>query len=281
MAPAARRPHPALLPALLGIGLALAAAARLADPALPLLFLTALGLGAAFVWCDFGFAGGFRALLEEGDGGAVAATAIIPALLAPVVILTASVSPEHGRFVTPIGLPLLLGALIFGIGMQVANGCGSGVLVAAGQGSRRMWVALPFFCLGGVLGSLLLPMGLALPAVGEADLVTWFGPWGAVAATEALLLLAALALLRGRRLPRRRLASGALIAGLAASRSGAPGRSARWAGISRPQASGWRTGLRRRCTARRSPTTPRWRISVCCWVRRPWRPRRARCAIAR
>jgi hypothetical protein len=79
-----------------------------------------------------------------------------------------------------------------------------------------MWVALPFFCLGGVLGSLLLPMGLALPAVGEADLVTWFGPGGAVAATEALLLLAALALLRGRRLPRRRLASGALIAGLAA-----------------------------------------------------------------
>lgn len=57
----------------------------------------------------------------------------------------------YGRFVSPIGVSLIVGAAVFGIGMQITNGCGSGTLVAAGQGSRRMWVALPFFCLGGVM----------------------------------------------------------------------------------------------------------------------------------
>ena len=57
----------------------------------------------------------------------------------------------YGRFVSPIGVSLIVGAAVFGIGMQITNGCGAGTLVAAGQGSRRMWVALPFFCLGGVM----------------------------------------------------------------------------------------------------------------------------------
>ena len=56
----------------------------------------------------------------------------------------------YGRFVSPIGVSLIVDAAVFGIGMQITNGCGSGTLVAAGQGSRRIWVALPFSCLGGV-----------------------------------------------------------------------------------------------------------------------------------
>ena len=39
--------------------------------------------------------------------------------------------------------------MLFGVGMQLGNGCGSGTLYAAGGGSRRMWVVLPFFCAGG------------------------------------------------------------------------------------------------------------------------------------
>jgi uncharacterized membrane protein YedE/YeeE len=196
-----------------GILLVLAA---LPDPALPAVFGVALALGIVFVLSDFGFAGGFRTLLEDGDGRAVAATCLIPAIAAPVVLAVTALGATHGRFVTPIGLPLVLGAMVFGIGMQVANGCGSGVLVAAGQGSRRMWVALPFFAFGGVIGSLLLPMGLALPALGEADLVAWLGPAGALVATEVSLLLAALLLLRGAKPEAARLRAAAAIGALAA-----------------------------------------------------------------
>lgn len=201
---------------LLAIGGVAAMLAMLPDPALPAVFGVAVALGLAFVLTDFGFAGGYRALLEEGDGRGVAASLAIAAVAAPVVILVSAVSGWHGRFVTPIGVPLLLGAMVFGVGMQIANGCGSGVLVAAGQGSRRMWVALPCFCLGGVVGSLLLPMGLMLPSLGAFDLVAWFGPVGALAATEASLLLAAMLLLRGARAEPGRLTAAAAIGGLAA-----------------------------------------------------------------
>lgn len=211
------RPHrPALAMGLAATVLAGLAVTRLPDPALPAVFLVAIAIGIAFVRLDFGFAGGFRDLLEARDGRAVGATLLIPALVALVILPVAGLSESHGRFVAPIGLPLVVGAALFGIGMQVANGCGSGVLVAAGQGSRRMAVALPFFCAGGVIGSLLLPMGLALPDLGAVDLVALLGPWGALLAIEALLALLALVLLRRGAPPARRLRAAAIIAGLAA-----------------------------------------------------------------
>jgi uncharacterized membrane protein YedE/YeeE len=188
----------------------------LPDPALPAVFAVALLLGAAFVLLDFGFAGGFRALLEAGDGRAVGASFLIPAVVAPVVVTLSALLPGYGRFVAPIGAPLVLGALVFGIGMQIANGCGSGVLVASGQGSRRMWVALPFFCLGGVIGSLLLPMGLSLPGLGTVDLVAELGPWPALLAVEAMLALGALLVLRGARPAAAQLRAAMMIAVLAA-----------------------------------------------------------------
>jgi hypothetical protein len=216
-APGVPRPAPAgLALGLGGCALVMAALAGLPDPALPWVFLVALALGAVFVLLDVGFAGGFRDLLERGDGRAVAATLLMPAVAALVIIPVAAMSEAHGRFVVPIGVPLLLGAAVFGLGMQLANGCGSGVLVAAGQGSRRMWVALPFFCAGGVIGSLLLPMGLMLPDLGAVDLAARLGPGGGLLAMLALLALAALLLCRGRMPPVPRLRAALVVGALAA-----------------------------------------------------------------
>lgn len=107
------------------------------------------------------------------------------------------------------------GAALFGAGMQLANGCGSGTLVAAGQGSRRMWVTLPFFCIGGVIGSLMLPAALRLPSFGAVDLAGLLGPVGGLLATEAVMAAAALVLLQGRAPSRARLTAGAVIGALA------------------------------------------------------------------
>ena len=177
---------------------------------LPLLVVSML-LGALFTGLDYGFTGGYRALLVQGDGRALAASFMVPAMAALVIIPLGTMADGYGRFVSPVGLSLLLGAAIFGVGMQIANGCGSGVLVAAGQGSRRMWVALPFFCVGGVVGSLLLPITLQWPGIGVVDLTDYFGPWGGLLATETLIATGALLLLRGARPSARLLWAGAAV----------------------------------------------------------------------
>lgn len=214
---AAPRAHlPGMLLGSLGAVAAIVAVHRAGDPALAPLLAVALFTGAMFVWLDYGFTGGFRAFLARKDGGVLGAAFIVPAVAALVVIPVATTLDGYGRFVAPVGLSLLIGAAIFGVGMQLTNGCGSGTLVAVGQGSRRMIVALPFFCLGGVLGSLALPTTLAWPGIGAVDLAARFGTWGGLAATEALLLAGALVVLRGRRPPPGKLLAGAVIGALAA-----------------------------------------------------------------
>jgi uncharacterized protein len=47
---------------------------------------------------------------------------------------------------------LILGALIFGFAMQLADGCGSGTLYKAGASSPISWVVLPAFIVGSFVG---------------------------------------------------------------------------------------------------------------------------------
>ena len=64
---------------------------------------------------------------------AVAAVAVVP---------VAALSPKFGGAIAPLGVSLVVGAFTFGIGMQLANGCGSGTLYTVGGGSGRMLLAL-------------------------------------------------------------------------------------------------------------------------------------------
>lgn len=177
----------------------------------------AMVLGGAFVWLHHGYTGAIRAFLVRKDGRALGAAFLTPAIAALVIVPLGSNGGDYIRFVAPIGAPLVLGAMIFGTGMQIANGCGSGTLVAVGQGSRRMWVALPFFCLGGVLGSFLLPAAARLPNLGAVDFPALFGAGRGLLAMEALLAVAALAVLRGAWPTPRQLGIAAFIGVLAAA----------------------------------------------------------------
>ena len=129
----------------------------------------------------------------------------------------AALVPGYGGYVSPIGVPVIAGAALFGLGMQLGNGCGSGTLYTAGGGSRRMWVVLPFFCLGGLLGSLMLPATLRLPHLAPIGLADLLGPWAGLAATLALTGAAIWFVLRqGPRPSAAKLRAAALIAALAA-----------------------------------------------------------------
>ena len=85
----------------------------------------------------------------------------------------------------------MVGAFTFGIGMQLANGCGSGTLYTVGGGSGRMLLALVGFIVGCVFGSLSLPAFLAFGGVDPVIASDYLGPWGGLAATLASLALAA------------------------------------------------------------------------------------------
>ena len=121
--------------------------------------LFALGtmLGVAFLAFSFGFASGWRLLLTTGNSMPMAAHFLLAALLASIFIpVTELQLGAHGA-AAPLSWSLLIGAFAFGIGMQLANGCGSGVLFSFGGGSGRMLIALPAFVIGSVIGSMILP----------------------------------------------------------------------------------------------------------------------------
>jgi hypothetical protein len=124
----------------------------------------------------------------------LAALLVLPALEAGAILG----QPVRG-FVFPVGAALLLGAFLFGIGMQLGGGCGSGTLYAAGAGQApRMWVTLAAFVAGATLAAwdaerwtdwpalapVSLPDTLGLPAALALTLAALGLVWAAAAALE-------------------------------------------------------------------------------------------------
>ena len=94
--------------------------------------------------------------------------------------------------VAPVGVSVLVGATLFGVGMQLGGGCGSGTLFTVGGGNARMLVTLLFFMVGALIGSAHLPFWLQLPSLPAISLGSLFGPVGGTGATLAGLGLIAL-----------------------------------------------------------------------------------------
>jgi uncharacterized membrane protein YedE/YeeE len=131
--------------------------------------LFALGgaLGAVFLGFQYGFASAWRRFLVAGEATGLAAHFLLIGLCALVFLAAPSLGLAAAGSVAPVSVSLVIGAFIFGIGMQLANGCGSGVLFSFGGGSGRMMVALPFFVFGSLVGSFLLPSALEWGSLGQ------------------------------------------------------------------------------------------------------------------
>jgi len=114
------------------------------------------------------------------------------AVCAVVVVPVAALLPKYGGAIAPLGPSLIIGAFVFGTGMQLANGCGSGTLYTVGGGSGRMLVTLLFFVIGSVFGSLSLPSFLALGGIDPILASDYLGAWGGLIATLASIAVAAL-----------------------------------------------------------------------------------------
>ncbi len=160
------------------------------------LYLLGGGLGFALYHAAFGFTSAFRVLIADGRGAGLRAQM---AMLAVAVLLFFPAlahgslfgQPVHGE-AGPVGTAMLVGAFLFGIGMQMGGGCASGTLYTVGGGSSRMFVTLAFFIVGSAVGAYQMPAWQELPAFPTLTLIGAFGWLPALALS--LILFAAIAL---------------------------------------------------------------------------------------
>lgn len=148
-------------------------------------------LGAVFVAASFGFSAGVRRFFTVGDSQhlraqllmvGVALALFTPALTAGHVLG----SPVRG-YVFPIGLALVAGGVLFGIGMQIAGACGSGMLAALGSGSARMIVAFLAFIAGAALAVATSEAWSSLPRLPAFSFTARLGLAGGIAIQIALI----------------------------------------------------------------------------------------------
>ena len=155
-----------------------------------LLFLVGTGLGICLMHALFGFSGGWRFFIRDRNSASVRAQILLLALTSILFFpILGNVFPEitgHAAM-GPVGVSVLVGAFLFGIGMQLGSGCGSGTLYTVGWGHADMLITLSFFIIGATLGSAHLHWWLALPNIGKVSLINEMG-WMPGLLTQLLVL---------------------------------------------------------------------------------------------
>ncbi|RYU12373.1 YeeE/YedE family protein [Nocardioides iriomotensis] len=122
------------------------------------LFLIGLALGLVLFHSRFGFTSAWRQLVSVGQGKALRAhmlmLAVACTLFAPLLAGGVSLSGEPTMgFVSPLGSGVVIGAFLFGVGMQLGGSCASGTLFAIGSGQTSILITLGGFIAGSVLGA--------------------------------------------------------------------------------------------------------------------------------
>lgn len=157
------------------------------------LFLVGIGFGAALAGARFGFTTGWRELVEHRDPRGVYGQLLLFALAAALAMPLLGHFSELHAALGPPSVSLLVGSFVFGLTMQIADGCGSGTLYKAGMGVPLNMAILPLFAIGSFLGSVQMHDWLKLGALQPVGLVQAWGAGPALAATLAALALIAVA----------------------------------------------------------------------------------------
>jgi uncharacterized membrane protein YedE/YeeE len=164
-------------------------------PAQGALFLVGGALGIALYHAAFGFTSAWRVFIMDGRGRGLRVQMILLAiavvLFFPFLASGTLFGHEVKGSVSPAGIGVIVGAFMFGIGMQLGGGCASGTLFTAGGGNARMLVTLLFFVIGSVLGTVNFDWWTSLPALPPTSLVTSFGAAGGIAVSLAIFAVIA------------------------------------------------------------------------------------------
>ena len=158
-------------------------------------FATFIGLvgGFGLYHAAFGFTAAWRRIVTERRGQGLRAQMALLACAClftyPIIAWGAPFSEwglRSGAWVLPFGVTAMVGSFIFGMGMQLGGGCGSGTLFTVGGGSSRMLITLAAFIAGSLIGTWNLPAWSGLPRLSSFSFVKEFGPFGALAVLFAI-----------------------------------------------------------------------------------------------
>ncbi|WP_440995685.1 YeeE/YedE family protein [Arhodomonas sp. SL1] len=157
------------------------------------LLLIGAGLGVALYHAAFGFTAGWRNLVVNRRSAGLRAQMLLLAIASVLFIPVLGMAEQWGvggisGTLAPVGVSLVVGSFLFGFGMQLGGGCGSGTLFTVGAGNIRMVITLIAFIAGSVVGTMHLPWWLEQPGIDPVNLIAGLGIGGAL-----VLQLAALA----------------------------------------------------------------------------------------
>lgn len=135
--------------------------AQAANPTLAVNWVLGLAIGVVLQRGRLCFAGAFRDPYLMGNGTVMRAVLVGLAIATPLfALIQAKAVPDpsfgaipQGAHVIPVGPHLVVGGLLFGIGMVVAGGCVSGTLYRIGEGYLASWASLGGILLGLVVAA--------------------------------------------------------------------------------------------------------------------------------
>ncbi|WP_379968926.1 YeeE/YedE family protein [Ectobacillus sp. sgz5001026] len=149
-------------------------------------------LGLALYHAHYGFTSSFRYFLSDKKGVGIRAQMILfvitNLLFLPFLIKGTMFGHPVVASISPVGVSLLFGAFLFGIGMQMGDGCASGTLYHLGGGDARSVITLVGFIIGSVIGSAHFIWWTNLPHLQPISFLQSFGTVGGFAFN--LLLIA-------------------------------------------------------------------------------------------
>lgn len=155
------------------------------------LWLVGAGLGLVLHHAAFGFAGAFRRLFAEARTAGLRAQLLLlglgAALFLPAFELAPRIGLEVRGYVFPVGVATVLGAFVFGVGMQLAQGCVSGTCYAAGAGSPGAILTLAAAVVGATAAAAGVELWGRLPSWPAVSLPANLGTGPALALILGLL----------------------------------------------------------------------------------------------
>lgn len=124
-------------------------------PYLPGIWIFGLAFGYVLQRSRFCFAASFRDLIVLKSSTMMRAVIIAMSIstLGFYVYNVYFIQGDTAGIIYPVGLHTAVGAFLFGLGMVIAGGCASGVLMRMGEGYLMQWLSFGGLVVGSVLGS--------------------------------------------------------------------------------------------------------------------------------
>lgn len=159
------------------------------------LYVVGALLGMTLYHAAFGFTSAWRVFIADGRGAGLRAQMVMLAIGVLLFFPALAAGTLFGHPVTglvsPAGTSVIVGAFMFGVGMQLGGGCASGTLYTVGGGSTRMVVTLIAFIVGSVVATAHMPFWTSMPQLKPFSFVTAFGVAPAIALNLVVFALIA------------------------------------------------------------------------------------------